>query len=240
MTTDFDTSGTVTLVSASFNGEDVTDAVSTRDDILFVYRAAELSNGEHEFMIEVMDSAGNEGEFTLEFEKIDRPAYTLELNPGPNLISFPGSPASSDVNDVFGGEGNEDITRVLTFDNVTGLWSAAVKGEDGMFMGDLTSINGMNGYWVVSSGIVDVEVVLEGGGEDFGRPPPHIAVQKGWNLIGVVDSAQRAAGTGIATSDYFANIEAEVVYGWDSQNGRLDRLSTAKADTTKDEVQDDG
>ena len=91
--TDFDTHGTVTLISASFNGEDVTDAVSTRDDILFVYRAGNLSNGEHEFMIEVMDNAGNEKEFTLEFEKIDRPPYTLELNPGPNLISFPGSPA---------------------------------------------------------------------------------------------------------------------------------------------------
>ena len=112
---------------------------------------------------------------------------------------------------MFGGEGNEDITNVLTFDNVTGLWSAAVKGADGMFMGDLTSINGMNGYWVVSerrhSG--RGSVVLEGGGEDFGRPPPHIAVQKGWNLIGVVDAAQRTAGTGIATSDYFANIEAQ-------------------------------
>ena len=226
-TTDVDSSGTVTLVSASFNDADVTDDVITRDNVLYVYRPGNLTNGEHEFTIEVMDAAGNEKEFTLEFEKVDRPAYKLELNPGPNLVSFPANPADGDINAVFGGEGNEDISQVLTFDNTTGLWSTATRGEDGMFMGDLTTVNGMNGYWVVADGIVDVSVVLEG--EAGFAPPTHIQVQEGWNLIGVVDTDQSKAGTGIATSDYFANIDAEVVYGYDSLSGTLDRLSTAKA-----------
>ncbi len=228
--TDFDTHGTVTLISATFNGGDVTDSVSTRDSILYVYRAGDLKNGDHVFKIEVKDNAGNEKEFTLEFAKIDRVAYKLELNPGPNLVSFPGNPADGDVNAVFGGEGNEAISNVLTFNNTTGLWLNAVKGEDGMFAGDLTTINGMNGYWVVSDGVLDVSVVLEGTGS-IERPPPHIAVQQGWNLIGVVDAEQRKGGTDIATNEYFANIDAQVVYGFDSLVGRLVRLSIAKAES---------
>ena len=224
---DFDTHGTVTLVSATFNDVDVMDDVITRDWVLYVYRPGNLSNGEHTFKIKVMDNAGNEDEFTLEFEKTDRPPYTIELNPGPNLISFPANPVSDDINAVFGGEGNEDISKVLSYDNDSGLWMVADKGADGMFTGDLTTINGMNGYWVVADGIVDVSAVLEGGG-GF-SPPPNIQVQQGWNLIGVVDADQSKAGTPIATMDYFANIDAEVVYGYDSLAGVLVRKSIADA-----------
>ena len=224
--TSLDTHGTVTLVSASFNGDDVTEDIITRDNILFVYRPGGLANGEHEFEITVMDNAGNEGEFSLEFEKTDRPPYTIELNPGPNLISFPANPVDGDINAVFGGEGNEDITKILSYDNDSGLWMVADKGADGMFTGDLSTINGMNGYWVVADGIVDVSVVLEGGG-GF-SPPPNIQVQQGWNLIGVVDADQSKAGTAIATEDYFANIDAQVVYGYDSLAGILVRKSIAK------------
>ena len=230
---DFDTSSTLEMTKATFDGEDVTEDIISRDNILFVYRPGNLTLGDHKLVIEVTDKAGNDGKgkgFSTEFTVTERKPYSLDINPGPNLISFPANPANGDVNAVFGGEGNEDITRVVSFDNATELWMAATKGADGMFMGDLTTINGMNGYWVVSDGIVDLSVVLEGGGDtDFVRPPPHIAVQKGWNLIGVVDTGQSKAGTGIATSDYFANIEAQVVYGWDSLDGTLVRLSIAKA-----------
>ena len=74
----------------------------------------------------------------------------MSINPGPNLVSFPANPADGDVNAVFGGEGNEDILSVLTYDNTSmASGMTATKGADGMFMGDLTTINGMNGYWVV-------------------------------------------------------------------------------------------
>ena len=215
--TDFDTHSTVSLVSASFNGDDVTADVITRDDILFVYRPGNLANGEHEFSITVMDNAGNEGTFDLEFEKTDPLPYKLELNPGPNLVSFPANPANGDINEIFGAE---EISQVLTFDNNTGLWMAASKSDSGSFSGDLTTVNAMNGYWVVSDGVVDIGVILEQGG-NIGVPPPHIAVQEGWNLIGVIDTDQSPAGTDI--SMYFANIDAEVVYGHDALSGRLQR-----------------
>ena len=227
--TDFDTSGTVTLMSASFNGDDVTDDVITRDNVLFVYRPGSLTNGDHTFKIKVEDAAGNEKEFTHEFEKVDRPAYKIELNPGPNLISFPANPADDGIDAVFGGEGNEDIMSVLTYDNDSGLWQTATKGADGSFTGDLTTVNGMNGYWVVSDGVLDISVVLSPG-TDF-TPPPHIAVNEGWNLIGVVDADQAKAGTEIMAKEYFANIDAEVVYGYDSLEGKLVRLSVGDSST---------
>ena len=222
----FDTSGTVTVTSAMFNGEDVTEDVATRDWVLYVFRPGDLTDGDHKLELEVEDAAGNErDDIVLEFSKVAKKPYELSINPGPNLVSFPANPADGDINAVFGGEGNEDISRVLTFDNVSGLWMAATKGADGAFMGDLTNINGMNGYWVVSDGIVDISVVLAGSG-DVTTTPPHIAVSEGWNLIGVVDTGQRQSH-GIATNDYFANVDAQVVYGFDSFAGKLVRLSTA-------------
>ena len=232
--TDFDTQSTITVVSAEFNGVDVMDDLITRDWILYVYRPGDLTDGDHKLELEVEDSAGNEEEFTLEFAKVARKPYSLPINPGPNLVSFPANPTDGDVNAVFGGEGNEDITRVLTFDNASGLWMAATKGADGMFVGELTTIDAMHGYWVVSDGVLSVSAVLEGG-DRFDRPPPHIAVQKGWNLVPVADTAQSEAGTMIATSDYFANIDAEVLYGYNSFAARLDRLSTAKAAEGEDQ-----
>ena len=226
--TDFDTHSMLTLVEATFNDDDVTDDVITRDSVLFVYRPGNLSNGEHTFEIEVEDNAGNEATFSTTFEKIDKAAYELSLNPGPNLVSFPANPENGDINAVFGGEGNEDITSVLTYENATGLWMTANKGADGTFTGDLTTINGMSGYWVVADGVVDVFALLEGSG-NFIQPPPHIVVSEGWNLVGVVDASQREAGTPI--SGYFDNIEAEVVYGYDSLNAALVR-QTDESDVT--------
>ena len=220
MSTDFDTHGTLEIVSATFNDEDVAGDVITRDDVLFVYRPGNLSNGEHTFKIKVKDNAGNEKEFSTTFTKVDKAAYKLNLNPGPNLVSFPANPADGDVNAVFGGEGNEDIMTVLTYDNGTGLWQTAVRGADGTLGGDLTAINGTNAYWVVTNGVVTVSTLLEGS-ENFAGTPPHITVAEGWNLVGVVDTDQSAAGTAIA--DYFTNVDAEVVYGFDSFDSRLVR-----------------
>ena len=235
---DFDTHSTVTLVSATFNDEDVTDDVISRDNILFVYRPGNLENGEHTFEIEVEDNAGNEREISTTFTKIDKPAYKLGINPGRNLVSFPADPADGDINAVFGGEGNEDIITVLTYNNSSGLWLTATKGADGMFMGDLTTINGMNGYWVVAVGIVDLSVLLGGNG-DLTSPPPHIAVSEGWNLIGVVDTQERAEGERFFAASYFTNIDAEVAYGYDTINGRLHRISLPDSFSDTDLITDD-
>ena len=233
--TDFDTSGLVEITKATFDGNalDVDNDIITRDWVLFVYRPGGLTDGDYKLEIEVMDKAGNEDEFSFEFSKVARKAYKLELNPGPNLISFPANPVDGDINAVFGGAGNEDIMSVVTFDNATGLWMTATRGADGMFMGDLTTVDAMHGYWVVSDGVLDLAVTLSPG--NVIGTPPFIAVQKGWNLVPVIDSAQSKAGTGIATNEYFANIKAEVVYGYNSLDGTLVRLSTAEEEDVDDQ-----
>ena len=233
---DVDTQSTITLVSASFNGEDVMEDVISRDDILFLYRPGGLTDGDHKLELEVEDSAGNEEEFTLEFEKVPQKPYKLPINPGSNLVSFPANPIDGDINAVFGGEGNEDILSVFTYNNSSGLWLTANKGADGTFAGELTTINGMNGYWVVADSVLDISVLLQRTA-DATRPPPHIAVSHGWNLVGVVDTQQREAGHRAFASSYFANIDAEVAYGF--REGRLHRVSLPESVEDLDLFADD-
>ena len=235
---DVDSSGLVVITKATFDGEDVLEDIISRDGALFVYRPGSLSLGDHKLEIEAMDNAGNDGKgkgFSTEFTVTERKPYTLDINPGSNLVSLPANPVDGDINTVFGGEGNEDIITVVTFDNISGLWMTATKGEDGMFMGDLTKIDAMHGYWVVADGVIDVDVLLSAGGL-VGITPPSIPVQKGWNLVGVVDTAQgKGDDEGVfLAKDYFANVEAEVVYGYDALSGVLGRISAG--DTSKDTV----
>lgn len=243
--TDFDTSGTVTLVSATFNGNDVTDDVTSRDNVLYLYRPGNLSLGDYKLEIVVTDAAGNEGKgtgFSTEFTVTERQPFKLSLNPGANLVSVPANPADSSIDAVFGSEAN--ITMVVTFDNAAGLWKTATRGSDGMFMGDLDTIDANHGYWVASDGVVDVNVLLASGAV-IGVLPPAIPISQGWNLVGVADVAQGKVdpdGDGplkageIFAKDYFANIDAEVVYGYDSTTGVLSRISTAAVDSNTDKV----
>ena len=47
----------------------------------------------------------------------------------------------------------------------------------------------------------------------------------------MVDADQAEAGTEILAVDYFANIDAEVVYGYESLEGKLVRLSVGEGST---------
>ena len=217
----FDTHNTVELVSATFNGEDVTDDVITRDGVLFVYRPGNLALGDHRLELEARDVAGNWWTDTLNFTVIERQPYKLPISPGLNLISLPVDPEDESLNAVFGGV--PDIVTVLTYENTTGLWMTATREEDGTFTGDLTTIDGYHGYFIVSKSAVDLEIMLGGGGSVFVYLP-FIPVQKGWNLVPVTDVARRPA---VNAADYFANIDANVAFGYDSTLNQLTRLSLA-------------
>ena len=239
--TDFDTHATVTLVSAKLDDMDVTEDVNSRDNILFLYRPGSLSQDDHKFEIVVTDNAGN-GEkttHTLNFTVTERKPFKVELNAGPNLVSLPATPVDGDINAVFGSE--ENITTVVTFDNISQLWMTASRGAGGMFMGDLTTIDANHGYWVVSDSVVDINVKLAVGGL-VGVTPPAIPISKGWNLVPVADTTQGKVdpdGDGdlkageILAKDYFANIDAEVVYGYDATSGVLKRISAGSTSTDK-------
>ena len=218
----FDTHRTVALVGATFNGEDVTGDVITWDHLLFYYHPGNLDLGDHRLELEAKDSAGNWWTDTLNFTVVERQPYKLPISPGLNLVSLPADPADESLNAVFGGE--PDIVTVTTYENATGLWLTAAREEDGTFTGDLITIDANHGYWVISDTALDLEVMLLRG-DELSIFPPAIDVVKGWNLVPVSDITQRPAGTAVKASDYFANIDANVAFGYDSTLNQMTRLS---------------
>ena len=234
---DADSHGSVTLMEATFNGDDVTDAVNSRDNVLFSYRPGGLSVGDHKLTIKVSDNAGNEKTSTLEFAVTARQAFKLPINPGANLVSFPGDPVDGSIDAVFGGD--SDITTVVTFNNASGLWMTATRGgNDDSFSGDLTMVDGDHGYWVVSNGAADLSVVLVRSG-GISVTPAAIPVVEGWNLVPVADALQQTAGTGIESAVYFGNIDADVAYGYDSIKGVLTRIDIPSTGTGNADSKDD-
>ena len=221
----FDTHRTVTLTSAIFNGKDVTDMVHTRDNLIFIYYPRGLELGVYRLELEARDAAGNWWSDTLDFTVIERQPFKLPIKPGLNLVSLPADPVETGVDDVFGS--GPEIATVFTYDNLTKRWLTATRSEGGPFTGDLTTIDADHGYWVASEGAINLEVMLLRGNE-LTIFPPDIDVRKGWNLVPVTDTRQRAAGTAVSAADYFANIESTVAFGYDAAEQTFTRLSVSE------------
>ena len=221
----FDTHKTVTLTSAIFDGRDVTDMIDTRDNLVFIYYPGGLDLGVHRLELEARDTAGNWWSHTLNFSVIQRQPFKLPINPGLNLVSLPADPVEASIDDVFGGD--PEIATVFTYDNSTKQWLTATRREGGPFTGDLTTIVADHGYWVASEGLVNLEVMLLRG-DELVIFPPNIHVHKGWNLVPVTDTQQRAAGTAVSAAKYVANIQSALAFGYDSTEQKLTRLSASK------------
>ena len=224
--TDFDSHSAVTLTSATldgpgYDGTDVTDMFSSRDDVLYIWRPGGLGQGTYTLTVEAEDAAGNEVEAKATFDVTARKAYSLPIEAGSNLVSLPANPADGDVNAVFGGESS--ISMVMTYDNASGLWQVASRDGGGTFAGNLTSIDARHAYWVVSDQSLDLKVLLpaSGGLTVF---PPAIEVYEGWNLVPVANVDQSKAGTVIEADDYFANISWSIAYGYDPVGGSFVKI----------------
>ena len=221
----FDTHNTVALTSAVFNGKDVTNIVHTRDNLVFIYYPDGLELGVYRLELEARDVAGNWWSDTLDFTVIERQPFKLPISPGLNLVSLPADPVEAGVDDVFGDE--PEIIAAFTYDNLTKRWLTATRREGGPFTGDLTIIDADHGYWVASEGAVSLRVMLLRG-DELTIFPPDIDVYKGWNLVPVSDTRQRAAGTDISADEYFANIESTAAFGYDAAEQSFTRLAISK------------
>ena len=157
-----------------------------------------------------------------EFKVLKRQPYAIELQPGWNLISFPGDPFNPAVANVIGSDLRADT--VLGYQN--GEWVTAVKNEDGRWQGTLTDIVGGYGYWVRTTAVEDIETVI---------PPilptsnlPTVPVISGWNLLGVVDAEQADVGDDDASHDadeYFTSLNVwRVAYSFETQQNRWMKL----------------
>ena len=213
---------------------DLTDQVSTTDNLKFLVAIDNIAIGDHDIEFQAIDEAGNELDDTLEidFEVEERDAFELEVSPGWNLVSIPNNPADTDINSVFGA--GSSVTTVYTFDpTVPGGWLVAVRESDAdTWVGDLTDITSDRGYWVLADEIVQVDIDfprLSGGAVGGGTPvqPPTIQLFPGWNLVPVIDvSGDKEFGT-LGTTDADQVIDADIYFACcDDEISRIQTFNT--------------
>ena len=192
---EFDDISEVTVVSASFGGDDVLAKLASTNNIkYFMVPEADLTAGSYVIKAKGTDLAGNkgaEGSYTLKVTS--RKDYKAAILAGWNLMSFPSDPVTNDVDTVFS---NDGIDQVVAYDAMSkgSPWMVATKdAASGTFSGSLSSIHSGHGYWVHSNEFSSQSVTLTGPeGPSASAPPsiPAIELASGWNLVGVVDATK--------------------------------------------------
>ena len=196
-----------------------------------------LSIGKHTVVYAAKDDVGNElaansagdreGKFTFEVKA--RAGYEVDIRPGWNLISLPGTPTNPSVSATMSGL---RANTVLSYQN--GEWLSAIRGDDDEWQGTLEQIVGGYGYWVQTTSAETIKTVI---------PPtlpnqvlPTVPITSGWNLVGVIDPEQRAEGTTSDPDRYFVNVGWRVAYGFDTAGSRW--MKILPAPSTDDGVND--
>ena len=216
---DVDSHGKVTVLSATFDGNDITDQLVTTDNVKFLYRATGLAAGKYDVTIEARDEVGNEKEFEDTVEITARKPYDLALTPGWNLVSIPAEAADSDINAVIGAD--HPATEVRSYDpSVPGGWLFAVR-SDGVFAGTLMNITSGRAYWVLTDSFEAIEVDIPRLSAGSPVAPPTVKIVKGWNMVPVQDVTESREA--ISAETYFSGIKVSRIYtfntltnSWDS------------------------
>ena len=190
----FEDESTVSIESFKIDGtaQDITPLGNNR----FLYWPEALSVGKHKVEVESVDAAGNEEDFSYEFEVKQRSEFTIELLAGWNAVSVPAMPVNPSIGDVFT---IDFVDQVVGWDSSTpeAPWRIATKVDDvwstNAEFAPLTVIVAGMGYWVHANGFVDQSVMLTGipDRESSGSAPAGpigISTVKGWNFVGVVDT----------------------------------------------------
>lgn len=228
------------------------DMVQTSDNRVFVYAPPEdLTLGNHVLQWEATDLAGNESDGAFGVVIRERTNFVLALSAGWNLVSFPSAPTAATVNEVFG---NENITRVQTFDAAdrrnVGMRVANRSASTGNLSGSLTTVRSGSAYWVFSESFTNVDVALTppvSQSADGTTPTPTaINTVPGLNFVGVVDQSNQqtqagdagdalqsntAAGTSVNVTlgNYLDGVEFSRAYTYDTNNSRFVTLDSNTA-----------
>jgi len=192
---EFTDNSNVTVVSASFGGDDVLAKLATTNNKkYFMVPDADLTAKTYAVKAKGTDLAGNKGaEGSYNLKVTSRKDYKSTILAGWNLMSFPSDPVSNDIGSVFS---NSGIDQVVGYDAMAkgSPWQVATKdAASGSFSGSLSTISSGNGYWVHSSEFSSQSVALTGPeGPSASAPPsiPSIELASGWNLVGVVDATK--------------------------------------------------
>ncbi|MBK90753.1 MAG: hypothetical protein CL772_06210 [Chloroflexi bacterium] len=192
---EFTDNSNVTVVSATFGGDDVLAKLATTNNKkYFMVPESDLSSSTYAVKAKGTDLAGNKGaEGSYNLKVTARKDYKATLLAGWNLMSFPSDPVSNGVGSVFT---NTGIDQVVGYDAMAkgSPWMVATKDSaSGSFSGSLSTIHSGQGYWIHSTEFASQSVSLTGPeGPSASAPPsiPSIELASGWNLIGVVDATK--------------------------------------------------
>ena len=212
-----DSHSAVAITSITLNGNDVSDGLSSVTNRKYTLGARDLAVGSYELKVTGTDDVGNELSDSYKFSVVPREAYEIDLTPGWNLVSVPGTPLDSSIGAVLGDSMQASI--VLAYQN--DAWLTAVN-DNGTWRGTLTDIVGGYGYWVQTTAFESISTLIPE--TDTSSVLPTARVIEGWNLLGVVDVLQNPAGEapsgGSEADDYFGNISWRVAYAFDTSNNQ--------------------
>ncbi len=216
----YDTNDTMTITSATLksgSADAVDITLSSTDNKTFFYKASDLSIDSHVVTVTATDVAGNKLAATSGTVKVtERKPFAMALNPGWNMVSIPGDAADSDINTVV--PATHPADTVLTYDpSVAGGWLTAIRGDDGLFAGTLTSITSGRAYWVHTTTYEAISVTIPKLASGVAVLPPTIPIVIGWNFVPVLDVEGSAVKTGdnaIAQATYLSGLTVSRVYNF--------------------------
>lgn len=143
----------------------------------------------------------------------EQPPYRIDLLPGWNLISFPGDPVDTTLENVIGSDSQVDIILAYQGD----AWLTALRNPNNDWYGTLTTISGDYGYWMYTPIAETIAAPLSPV-----TPPsriPYCSTARGLYLVGVWDSEQRPAGTKLDAEEVFNQQRSLVRYYWAVAHG---------------------
>ena len=213
----------MTLESPDVDEVDITDALVTTDNVIFLYKASDLAKGDHVVSVSATDDAGNELEDEeLTLTVVEREPFDLELKPGWNLVSLPGTPTNTSINAVI--PADHPASTILTYDAEAG-WMTAIRSEDGTWLGTLMSVDAMRAYWIQTDSFesISVDIPRISAGTSV---LPTIALSAGWNFVPVIDVSgelSHGAEAHLAES-YFSGADVNSVYTFDTLTGMWEKV----------------
>lgn len=253
-TVEIDVQNTVTLTSITLDDVDVSASVGTVDADSFVLATSGLALGEHKLKFNGTDTIGNTytTSQSYTFKVVARSAYSVALSPGWNLVSLPGDPTSTAIDDVV--PSTHPATTILSYDpaDANGPWLSAVRGSDGNWTGTLSTIVATRAYWVETGAFDAIKTLIPE--RSTATELPTVAVSAGWNLLPVIDlqlakaptdaSLRPTGGPPVTTAPasgldpdlYFASITWTVAYGFSTQANEWRKITPAVASNLIDNV----
>ena len=161
--------------------------------------------------------------------------FKVDLFPGWNLISFPGTPALPAVADVL--PPTLAVNAVLGYRG--GGWESAIRASD-LWQGSLAEISGGYGYWIHTDAAESIEIAIPQTRHHAKYHPdsPSQFVFGGWNLLGMFDLGQHSAGEPLdvhfgrmsTANHYFSHLNWRVAYSFDTQANAWERVVRGKGD----------